>query len=120
MDQHHAALTDNPTMRAALRMVRSAARALLLALPLLFLAYFYFYPLVAILRVSFAPTQESSGSDILSTIVQPFFWQVIWFTTWQAAAWRCAACRRPATASSPGSRPPTADLSRPPWRAGRG
>lgn len=52
---------------------------LLYALPLLFLAGFYFYPLAAILRVSFA--QESQTGPVWG---QPFFWQVLWFTTWQA------------------------------------
>lgn len=57
-------------------------RILLYALPLLFLAGFYFYPLAGILRVSFA--QESTPGGVFWT--QPFFWRVLWFTTWQAAA----------------------------------
>jgi len=52
----------------------------LYALPLLFLAGFYFYPLVAILRASFA--QEGAAGGAVWT--QPFFWRVLWFTTWQA------------------------------------
>ena len=55
----------------------------LYTLPLLFLAGFYFYPLAGILRVSFA--QESvPGSGAIW--MQPFFWRVLWFTTWQAGA----------------------------------
>ena len=54
---------------------------LLYTLPLLFLAGFYFYPLAAILRVSFAQT----GGAGAAVWAQPFFWNVLWFTTWQAA-----------------------------------
>ncbi|MFZ1756846.1 MAG: ABC transporter permease subunit, partial [Caldilineaceae bacterium] len=50
-------------------------------MPLLFLAGFYFYPLAGILRVSFA--QASGGEAVW---MQPFFWRVLWFTTWQAGA----------------------------------
>ena len=53
---------------------------LLYALPFLFLAGFYFYPLAGILRVSFA--QEGAVGGAVWT--QPFFWRVLWFTTWQA------------------------------------
>ena len=53
---------------------------LLYALPLLFLAGFYFYPLAAILRVSFAQAGVAGGA----VWAQPFFWRVLWFTTWQA------------------------------------
>lgn len=55
---------------------------LLYTLPLLFLAGFYFYPLAGILRVSFA--QEGGLGEAVWS--QPFFWRVLWFTTWQAAA----------------------------------
>ena len=55
---------------------------LLYTLPLLFLAGFYFYPLAGILRVSFA--QEGGVGQ--AVWMQPFFWRVLWFTTWQAAA----------------------------------
>jgi len=55
---------------------------LLYSLPLLFLAGFYFYPLAAILRVSFA--QGSAAGR--AVWMQPFFWRVLWFTIWQAGA----------------------------------
>ena len=58
---------------------------LLYALPLLFLAGFYFYPLAGILRVSFAQ-EGGPGSAGGAVWMQPFFWRVLWFTTWQAAA----------------------------------
>jgi thiamine transport system permease protein len=84
MDQRHAALSLD-AKRTAPRILRYTVRALLLAFPLLFLAVFYFYPLFAILRVSFAPAEDRAGAGILATVTQLFFWQVIWFTTWQAA-----------------------------------
>ncbi len=56
---------------------------LLYTLPLLFLAGFYFYPLAGILRVSFAQ-EGAAGRE--AVWLQPFFWRVLWFTTWQAAA----------------------------------
>ncbi len=59
---------------------------LLYALPLIFLAVFYFYPLLAILRVSFAPEGRWTLAGVADTVRRPFFWQVLWFTTWQAAA----------------------------------
>ncbi len=52
----------------------------LYTLPLLFLAGFYFYPLAAILRASFAQAGTTGGA----VWAQPFFWRVFWFTTWQA------------------------------------
>jgi thiamine transport system permease protein len=58
---------------------------LLYALPLLFLALFFFYPLFAILRLSFS-TNMDGGAAIGALLRQPFFWQLLWFTTWQAAA----------------------------------
>ena len=57
----------------------------LAAIPLLFLAGFYFYPMAAILRVSFTREGGPGTPGILDTLRQPFFWRVLWFTTWQAA-----------------------------------
>jgi thiamine transport system permease protein len=63
----------------------SRARYLLYLLPLLFLGIFYFYPLAAILRESFAPDGVWNFTGIGATLGRPFFWRVLWFTTWQAA-----------------------------------
>ncbi len=57
----------------------------LYALPLIFLCYFFLYPLASILRISFFPEGAWALSGVTTTLRQPFFWQVIWFTTWQAA-----------------------------------
>lgn len=54
--------------------------------PLLFLAVFFFYPLLRILQVSFAAEEAGPWLGIITTLRQPFFWRVLWFTTWQAAA----------------------------------
>ncbi|HMN28592.1 MAG TPA: ABC transporter permease subunit, partial [Caldilineaceae bacterium] len=65
--------------------LRAALQVLLFSLPLVFLAIFYFYPLLAILRISFISDGRWQGEAIGETLRQPFFWQVLWFTTWQAA-----------------------------------
>jgi thiamine transport system permease protein len=62
---------------------RSLARRLLYALPLAFLAYFFFYPLGRILQVSFSSAGEGEIGELFSGA---YLWQVLWFTTWQAVA----------------------------------
>ena len=57
-----------------------------LAPPLLFLAVFFFYPLLRILQVSFAADGGEPLAGVGAMARQPFFWRVLWFTTWQAAA----------------------------------
>ncbi|MEZ4711021.1 MAG: iron ABC transporter permease [Caldilineaceae bacterium] len=61
-----------------------AGQLLLYSLPLLFLALFFFYPLLAILRTSFWGEQGTSWRAIGDLFIQPFLWQVLWFTCWQA------------------------------------
>lgn len=68
------------------RLSRSLAPILLYSPPLLFLAVFYFYPLVRILRLSFWLEGAWPGDAILATLQQPLVWRVLWFTSWQAAA----------------------------------
>ncbi|MBX3011829.1 MAG: iron ABC transporter permease [Caldilineaceae bacterium] len=58
---------------------------LLYSLPLLFLVCFFFYPLLSILRLSFAGL-EGEGSGALGLLRQEILWPILWFTTWQAAA----------------------------------
>jgi len=57
----------------------------LFALPILFLAIFYVYPLLAIFRVSFSGSLSAVGAQAAATLVSPTFWSLLWFTTWQAA-----------------------------------
>lgn len=61
-------------------------RATVLLFPLLFLAVFFVYPLVAILRVSLAPAGVPALGPVWATVRSGAFWQILWFTTWQAAA----------------------------------
>jgi thiamine transport system permease protein len=60
-------------------------RTILYTLPLLFLAIFYFYPLLSILRVSFLPEGRWQGAEVGALLGQSYFWGVLWFTVWQAA-----------------------------------
>ncbi len=68
-------------------MKRTSASTWLLALfPLGFLAVFFVYPLVSILRVSLAPDDAPALAPVLETLRARSFWGLLWFTTWQAAA----------------------------------
>jgi thiamine transport system permease protein len=57
---------------------------LLYALPLLFLAIFYFYPLLSILSLSLAPQGRLDLSGVQALWTRPYLAQVLWFTFWQA------------------------------------
>src|SRR5512137_934490 len=57
----------------------AARPVLLLALPLLFFALFFFYPLFSILRLSLSSGVEAAPIS-LGAILRP-----LWFTLWQAA-----------------------------------
>ncbi len=61
-------------------------RRLVYAIPLVFLAIFFFYPLAAILRLSFAgdPTFAPSGGGLAKLFADSYYLEVIWFSTWQA------------------------------------
>lgn len=54
-------------------------------LPLLFLLVFYFYPLLAILRLSFAPNGTFEWEPLRALVTRPRYRQVLWFSAWQAA-----------------------------------
>ena len=58
-------------------------RALIFALPLLFLAFFFLYPLAAILRLSFGG-EGTSGGGLAQLVADSYYLQVLWFSTWQA------------------------------------
>ena len=62
-------------------------RFLLYSVPLLFLALFFFYPLLSILRLSFGALGGDNQLTAIGALVgQGFLWEILWFTTWQAAA----------------------------------
>src|SRR6476659_6847553 len=61
-------------------------RSLVYAIPLLFLAIFFLYPLAAILRLGFAgdPALGSSGACLWALIADSYYLDLLWFSTWQA------------------------------------
>jgi thiamine transport system permease protein len=61
-------------------------RLVIYALPLLFLAIFFLYPLVAILRLSFGGAAAGSprAAGLAALVADPYYLQVIWFSTWLA------------------------------------
>jgi len=59
---------------------------ILFSLPVLFLAIFFVWPLVGILRESLAPEGRVNLGVFGEVLGSPSFWRVLWFTTWQALA----------------------------------
>jgi thiamine transport system permease protein len=53
-------------------------------LPLLFLALFFFYPLLSILRLSLFPEGKPALEALRELVQQPYYAKTVWFTTWQA------------------------------------
>lgn len=60
--------------------------ALLAALPVAFLGYFFVYPLVSILVRGLAPGGAFDGAPLLNVFTSSDLRGVAWFTLWQAAA----------------------------------
>lgn len=60
-------------------------RWVLFSLPLLFLAIFYFFPLIKIFSLSFFPGGEWAPEKLSRLISSPIYGRILWFTTWQAA-----------------------------------
>lgn len=56
----------------------------LLSLPLLFLLFFYFYPLGAILKLSLSAEAQSGLGVVRQIFGRPGLARVVWFTLWQA------------------------------------
>ena len=65
---------------------RMKPRSLVYAIPLLFLAVFFLYPLAAILRLGFAgdPALGSGGAGLWALIADSYYLDLLWFSTWQA------------------------------------
>jgi len=61
-------------------------RPIIYAIPLLFLAIFFLYPLAAILRLGFAgdPALGSGGAGLWALIADSYYLELLWFSTWQA------------------------------------
>lgn len=58
---------------------------ILFALPLLFLAVFFLYPLASIFALSFAPEGQLDLSAFIDIATSRYYLETLWFTTWQAA-----------------------------------
>ncbi|MFQ5613504.1 MAG: ABC transporter permease [Anaerolineae bacterium] len=74
--------------RAGRRAFPPASRFLrpaLAALPLVFLAVFYFYPLASIFRLSLAPEGALDLGALRKLAGSGYYLRTLWFTTWQAA-----------------------------------
>ena len=61
-------------------------RALLAAIPLLFLGLFFFYPILVIFRISLFPAGRFDAASLRVLWEKPYYLRVVWFTIWQAAA----------------------------------
>src|SRR5215213_3253527 len=61
-------------------------RPFIYAIPLLFLAIFFLYPLAAILRLGFVgdPALGSGGAGLWALIADSYYLELLWFSTWQA------------------------------------
>lgn len=57
-------------------------RTIAYGLPLLFLAVFFFYPLAAILHLSFG---DFASGGLVRLVSDGYYVRVLWFSTWQAA-----------------------------------
>jgi len=64
--------------------VKTQIRYLLAVPPLLFLGVFYFYPLISIFGLSFAPQGAWETGKLYRLVGNGYYLRVLWFTTWQA------------------------------------
>ncbi|MEA2058820.1 MAG: iron ABC transporter permease, partial [Actinomycetota bacterium] len=62
----------------------SAIVALLIAVPLVFIGYFFLYPLVAIILRGLAPDGRLTAQPFVDVFSDPGLRGVAWFTLWQA------------------------------------
>ena len=67
-------------------------RFLLALPPLLFLAVFYFYPLVKIMGLSLTPEGGQAWDAFVKLFSKHYYLRTLWFTTWQAALSHPADC----------------------------
>ncbi|MFN8560831.1 MAG: hypothetical protein U0703_04205 [Anaerolineae bacterium] len=77
----------------------------------MFLALFFFYPLISIMGVSLARNGRLDLSGFAELVASPYYRDTLWFTTWQAAvstlltlALRCPAPTYSRASASPASR----------------
>ena len=65
--------------------IKNKYRILIAGVPIIFLAVFYFYPLIKILTLSFMPEGALQLTELKKLISTSFYIRTLWFTTWQAA-----------------------------------
>jgi thiamine transport system permease protein len=61
------------------------SRILIVLPPLIFLAVFYFYPLIKIFLLSFMPEGIWEPAQLKKLVGTGYYARTLWFTTWQAA-----------------------------------
>ncbi len=76
---------DDGVTRLAPRSVR-LGRGALVAVPVLFLGYFFLYPLLSILGMSLFPDGAFSGTAFATVFSRSSLRGAVWFTLWQALA----------------------------------
>jgi len=77
---------DKETRRQGDKGQRVPLSTCLLLIPLTFLALFYFYPLIAITRLSLAPHGTLDVRSLAALVSSSYYLRTLWFTTWQALA----------------------------------
>lgn len=65
--------------------MKSRLQTWLVLPPLIFLAIFYFYPLISIFFLSFMPEGVFEASRLYKLVSTGYYAGVLWFTVWQAA-----------------------------------
>ena len=69
---------------STMKHISSKSYVLLAALPLAYLAIFYFYPLIKILTASFFPDESWGPGNLKKLVTSGIYLRTLWFTTWQA------------------------------------
>src|SRR5680860_1602421 len=77
---------DHAQVRSPAKLRERAGRALLVAIPLLFLGYFFAYPLGAILTRSLFQSGHLDLAPFADVFRRSTLRGAIWFTVWQATA----------------------------------
>jgi thiamine transport system permease protein len=65
--------------------VKARSYPLFYLVPLSFLAIFFFYPLAVVVVRSFAPAGKLDLAPLSTLWQEPYFFDALWFTTWQAS-----------------------------------
>jgi thiamine transport system permease protein len=71
--------------RLALKWSLVVGRRWLLLVPLIFLALFFFYPLLTLFGVSLAPEGQLNPNSFVEIVTSDYYRETLWFTFWQSA-----------------------------------